>query len=786
MSIKSRKYAPLSRHAPLARSAVAFAVGLALGLPAAANAADADDQQAKTLGKIEVQDTVEDYAASPKFTQSLQDTPQTIQIISKELFTQQGATTLTEALRNSPGVGTFYAGENGSTNTGDAVYMRGFDTSNSIFADGIRDLGSISRDLFNTESVEVEKGPAGTDNGRSAPTGAINTVTKQAFLQDALSGTVSGGFDGQKRGTADWNQTLGLAGGALRVNAMWQDSDVPGRDHVNNKRWGLAPSVGFGLDGVTRLYVNLLYVDQNNVPDGFVPTISLPRWVPPTGLSQLVDHRVDPENFYGTRDDHDDVTATMATARLEHDFSGSLKLTNTARWGKNKQDYLLTSFMGTGLTGTGTQGNIKWTDVNDLSTYTLARSNNFKDQWNKILTDQLNLRYDFATGSVQHNLVTGIELTREEQQTFGVTATGSRPAANLYDPDWNDSGTLSWARNGAGTNGQTDTTSAFAFDTLKFGEQFLVTGGLRADHYKTTYNSSSVCSTAAACGTQPTGSIIDAPALRTKDTLLNWKLGAVYKPVEVLSLYANYALSQQPPGGANFTLAAATVTCPANNQPACTGQPAGAIVPNANANNPNLDPQEADTIELGAKWGLFDNRLALNLALFQTKVTNEINTTDLSDLQSGSKKVKGAELSAFGNITDNWLVSAGYSHQDSKVTNGPNVAADGTSSLAYTPGDSVTTWTSYRLPIGLTLGGGLRFIDGLHKGTDCATCSPNTTGGYGVFDAVASWQASSQLSLRVNAYNITDKQYVAAINKSGYRYTPGTPRTFLLSADYRF
>jgi catecholate siderophore receptor len=27
---------------------------------------------------------------------------------------------------------------------------------------------------------------------------------------------------------------------------------------------------------------------------------------------------------------------------------------------------------------------------------------------------------------------------------------------------------------------------------------------------------------------------------------------------------------------------------------------------------------------------------------------------------------------------------------------------------------------------------------------------------------------------------------VAAINKSGYRYTPGAPRSFLLSADYRF
>src|SRR5690606_23798336 len=122
---------------------------------------------------------------------------QTIQVISQDLFHQQGAATLTEALRNTPGAGTFFAGENGNTNTGDTVYMRGFDTSSSIFVDGVRDLGSISRDVFNVEQIEVTKGPAGTDNGRSAPTGAINMVSKQARLQDAASASVSVGDEGQ-------------------------------------------------------------------------------------------------------------------------------------------------------------------------------------------------------------------------------------------------------------------------------------------------------------------------------------------------------------------------------------------------------------------------------------------------------------------------------------------------------------------------------------------------------------------------------------------------------------
>src|SRR5690606_12845512 len=112
--------------------------------------------------------------------------------------------------------------------------------------------------------------------------------------------------------------------------------------------------------------------------------------------------------------------------------------------------------------------------------YTLARSNNtFKDIENAIVTDQLNLALDFATGSIEHNLSTGIELTREEQTSYGVATTGNHPATSLYNPDWNQTGDLTSSRSGADSQGQTDTFSFYAFDTLKFIEQFLVTGGIR-------------------------------------------------------------------------------------------------------------------------------------------------------------------------------------------------------------------------------------------------------------------------------------------------------------------
>ena len=765
-----RRSMATAKPAYLALSCFGFAASPALAQDAAG------EVDPVSLGGMTVTDTAiddgykVDEVSSPKFTQPLQDTPQTIQIINRELFNRQGATTLTEVLRNSPGVGTFYAGENGNTTTGDSINMRGFDTSSSIFVDGVRDLGSISRDIFNTEQVEVTKGPAGTDNGRTAPTGAINMVSKQAFMDDSLSGIVSVGVDGQKRGTADINQVIGaLPNAAFRLNVLWQDSDVPGRDHVENKRVGIAPSFGVGMGTATRAYLNLLYVEQDNIPDGYVPTIALPGWTPVAGLEQLAGNPVDSTNFYGTRDDRDDVTAQMATLRFEHDFSDTLKLTNVARWGQTEQNYLLTAHM-------STSSNISATDVNDLSTYTLARSlNTVKDVTNEILTDQLNLRADFATGAVEHNLSIGVEITSEKQVSNGQAVSGTRPAANLYAPDWNDAGTISIARTGARSRGQTDTQSFYLFDTAKFlDDMLLVTGGLRVDHYKTKYFSTAVCNDgtgrgAVSCGGEAIGSIVTVADLTASGTLFNWKLGAVFKPIEPLSLYVNYAVSQQPPGGDNFSLSTS-----ANS-----------------ANNPNLDPQRAETIEAGIKWGAIDGALALNAAVFQTTVSNEINGNDLdidgNPTQTGEKSVKGFELSAIGQITNAWSISAGYSYLDTEVKEGPVITSDGTPNLTYTPeGGSFTIWTSYHFPFGVEAAGGVRHNGGLLRGTDGAVGTPTYTEGYTIVDAMLSYALTDSLTLRANAYNLFDKAYVASINKSGYRYEPGAPQTFVFSADFRF
>ena len=72
------------------------------------------------------------------------------------------------------------------------------------------------------------------------------------------------------------------------------------------------------------------------------------------------------------------------------------------------------------------------------------------------------------------------------------------------------------------------------------------------------------------------------------------------------------------------------------------------------------------------------------------------------------------------------------------------------------------------------------------RGSDGAIGTPTHAEGYWVADLVASYDFGNGLELRLNLNNAFDEAYVAAINKSGYRYTPGAPRTLLLTASYRF
>ena len=765
----------------------ATAVSSALLLASAAGLAAEETKKLNTV-KIEA-DAIEpvykaEKASSPKFTQPLVDTPQTLVVVKKELFQQQAATTLSEALRNTPGI-TMLMGENGNTATGDSIFMRGFDTQGSIYVDGIRDLGSISRDTFNTDQVEIAKGPAGVDNGRGAASGYVNLSTKLANEEDATSGSLIGGTGDYKRATLDANRSVGESS-AIRVNLMKQDAGVDGRDTVESDFQGLATSLAFGLGTETRTYINYLNMQQSGIPDGGISTAGLDGYYSsvyaqrfPTGGPEI--KPVDTENFYGSTSDHNDVNANMTTVRIEHDLAEGVTLRNTSRYGHTRQEQVLTGVNAL-VIDAATQ--------NNPDTWQVARMRQGKDQSNKILTNQTNLTASFEAGGVQHDLTSGVEFIYESQLNYTVglpfVASNSatrvtQAAANLYNPNSNDV-FQPVVRDGGKTDGETTTYGIYALDTITINPQWELSVGLRADRFHTETNQ--IVRLSAVTEGAPIGTLVGRDAQVTDD-LLSWKLGGVYKPVEDGSIYISYATSELPPGGINFAL---------NTDPTTTSL-------NSIANNPNLDPQKGTNMELGTKWNLMDDKLFFTAALFKSTNENEIaSNPDGSATAVGEKQVEGLELGLVGAITNAWQISAGIAFMDTEITRG-NRSTVPTSSgvittteggvIQWSPEMTFTLWNTYTFENGLMIGGGARYVDTMASSSYTradaqATRSILEFGDYWVLDAVASYPVTKNITVQLNVLNITDEEYIASLNNAGSRYYAGQPLSARLGVNFSF
>jgi catecholate siderophore receptor len=739
------EFHPLNEKLKPALAGLPSATLAALALTGSLQAADAapgSKDGSLELPKMSVEEKrVAAPVASPKFVEPLRDTPQTVVVIPREIFVQQGATTLSDVLRNTSGI-TFAAGEGGgaSGTAGDSFYMRGFDTTNNIFVDGVRDVGAYSRDVFNIEQVDIAKGPAGADVGRGGASGYVNITTKTPRLEQFNNASVNYGFDdgssgNRQRATLDVNQSIEnspIKGTAIRVNVMAQDNDAVGRERANSQGWGIAPSLALGLGTDTRAYLTYQHTEQDNLPDYGLPSAQLPGYISPVAVPQ-----VDWSTFYGFTSDFDKVNADAAMLRLEHDFNSELKLSNQTRYSANQRDAIVTT------PGTSSTSYVPATNL-----LTRSRQANKRDV--SILSNQTNLQAQVATGAIRHNFSAGLEFTRETaySPTF-VSATLTPIAIERPDPDATPSATPT--RSGAYSDAVLKTAALYVFDTLHFSDRWQANVSLRAEHYKSHYLS--VTTTAAPL------------TVEADDNLLSWKTGLVFKPAKAGSLYIAYANSLTPPG-TDFTLSSAI----------------------GNQNNPDVDPQETSNLEAGAKWDFFQGRLSTNFAVFKT-VNDKTVFTDpiLGPIPAGKQSVQGAEFGLSRRFTDNWVVLGSISylegHIDAGTTAGGNAAG---ASLPLIPKWSGNIFTSYRLSSGMIIGGGVQYSDEVKRRDNNAPNVPRRMPSYWLFNLVASYPVGKHVTLRLNVNNLFDEQFVQSFNNNGARFGPGAPRAYLLSADFAF
>lgn len=803
-------------------------VGSLISAPALAAEADAAQDAPGSRSDIVVTGQLATEVESPKSTAPVVDTPQTVTVVSQEQLRQQNLLTLRDALSTIPGI-TFGAGEGGG-GYGDSINLRGYSANNDLTVDGVRDSAQYSRtDPFNLQQIEIYNGANSVFNGSGSVGGTINLVSKIPFGRDATTVQAAAGTDNYYRGSVDSNWRLSDLI-AVRLNAVYHENDVPGRDVESYRRWGVAPSITIGVQSDTSLTLAYVHQDDNNTPIYGVPYFQ-------NGLNDGPLPGVDDSDYFGIRNlDKQKTKVDRFTATFRHAFSDNVSIRNLTRWQRVGQYSQTSAPQGTfclpggrqpvGSTAnpaTGSACTLSLTNVVDASGVFHAAANPLvitvapgffqpngprglvRDQVNDLIHNQTDVTITSGSkGGLHNTLVVGGSISWEDYSI--TTASLARdalgqaivlPQIDFANPDTVYTGPINFTVT-ARSRSNTHNKAVYAFDTLELGTMFELNAGLRYENNRATFRNIALGSYPP--GTTPLTSLQLLPQV-SDENLFSYRFGAVFHPVENVSLYAAYGNARTP--------SSATVRL------GC-----GAI-PTVGAADPcAVAPETARSYEVGAKAELLGRKLLLTAALFRNERSNfrtpSNDPAQPSSLQvlDGKSRVDGVALGVTGNITPEWAVFANYTYLDSEVRQSvsdfciatPGATGCGNSAaipdpqagdrLIQTPKHSGSLFTTYVLPFGLQIGYGITYQGKF--ATNQRTLLQRTqflVDDYLIHRAFVSYDFKNGLVAQLNVTNLTNENYYTAVRNNvnattgavtGGWATPGDARSAVFSLFYNF
>ncbi|MEM8807271.1 MAG: TonB-dependent siderophore receptor [Cyanobacteria bacterium P01_G01_bin.38] len=647
----------------------------------------------------------------------LRDIPQSIQVIPRQVIEDQQAIGLEDVLENAAGV-TFLGNNAGR---GLEFSIRGFDNV-PVLRDGFllpNFIGDAAEpEVANLERVEVLRGPASVLYGQAEPGGVVNLVTKQPLSEPYYNLQFQVGNGGFVNPSIDLSGPLTADGRVLyRLNALYRQEDSF-RDYDNNlERFFIGPTLTWLISDQTDLTVNLEYIDDREPLDsGLVP---FGDGIEPIPLDLVLNN---PEDTV----EQDYLNIGYA---LEHRFSENWQLRNQFRF-----------------TSSNFEGDVFPIPLFvDESTGILTRAFTFQETEVDTYSLYTNIEGKFNTGSIEHTLLAGIDLTRWNQES----SSGFDPSAvsliNIFDPVYPDPSSFP-ARDSLppfdflNNPIETEQLGIYLQDQIDILDNLIIVAGLR-------YNT---------VNQETTDRFTDAVTEQYDDAFVP-RIGVVYQPIESISLYANYSRS---------------------------------FVPNSetDADGNFLDPEEGEGFEVGIRGEIIENRLAATLAYFDITKQN-VATSDpdpnnpFSSVATGEQRSRGVDFNLTGEILPGWNVVASYAYIDAEVTEDNDADLVG-NRLFGAPEHSASLWTTYEIQSGdlqgLGFGLGLNFV-GEQEG-DLANSYQIDS--YFLANAALFYQRNDWQA-QLNIDNIFDVDYVRA---SGVRngINRGEPLTIRASISYTF
>jgi catecholate siderophore receptor len=485
-------------------SALTTAVGIAL-------ATAAHGAEPTRLPKISVE-TTEDQGYVTQSTRTatkseadLRDIPQSISVVTQEQLQDQQILSIGDLVRYQPGL-TAHQGENNR----DEIIFRGTDSSSSFFIDGVRDDVQYYRDLYNTERVEVLKGPNAMIFGRGGGGGVLNRVTKEPLFTPLRAFSVLGGSYSDRRGTVDLNQPFSDTF-AVRLNGMYEESDTFRHGVDDLKRYAFNPSATFQPDDRTRITLSYEQFRDNRTADRGITSFN----------GRPAD--VDIHTYFGDPDQsHVRALVNDGALTIEHDF-GSLRLRNHTLYAHYDRGYQ--NFVPGVVDPTKT--------LVSLSAY-----NNATEREN--VFNQTDLNFSLKSGALTHNLLAGVEVGRQLTDNFRNTGFFNNTATSVQVPYSNPTistpVTFRQSATDANNHLRTRIGAAYVQDEVVLSDRWRVIGGLRFDSFDLEYRDNR-----------------STNRFDRTDDLWSPRAGIVYKPFTAISFYGSYTVSFLPSSGDQFS-----------------------------------------------------------------------------------------------------------------------------------------------------------------------------------------------------------------------------------------
>ncbi len=682
-----------------------------------------------------------DRLSSRKFSEPLLNTPKTVTVLTKEVLEDKNATTLREIGRSTAGV-TLGTGEGGSA-FGDRFFIRGFDARNDIFVDGVRDPGVSIRENFFTEQVEILRGPGSSFAGRGTTGGAINIVTKQAGDKNFTNIETQLGSDQTKRVTIDVNRAISPILD-VRLNGLFQDANVAGRDYVVDDRNGVAGAVTFRPTSAFTLTGNYSHTYLSGLPDFGVPFNTVTHRPFTEGV-------IARNTYFGfVNRDFTKTTQNLGTLAGEYKVNDAITLNS-----KFRQEYSILNYIGT------------IPESPNNTTLTVTDNPQSRFQTTAVLANQTDATFKFDTGPFRNTAILGGEISRERvsidsytgltSENFGANATGNGSVNNvsIFNPPNNQTGFSTPRLTGNPNIITVETKSVSLIETANYQDFIILNGGLRYDNY------------AIASRNNTSGVSLD-------NGLVNYNGGIVVKPTPPSSIYAAYATSSNPVGAELDGTAASY----------------GGLAPNS-AVNQVFGPQQNKAIEVGAKYELFDRHLLASGALFQTDVSNARETATINGVRNtviagAAYRVRGIDLEVAGKITDQWSVLAGFVTMDPRVTKSYTASNVGLP-LANVANRSFNFLSKYEFTNWFELGGQAVYASQIQGGSLLAANNQTFLPSHWRFDAFAETKVGPNYTLKLYAANIFNRTYYDSLYRSGAPFIAVAPgRSVTLIASARF